>query len=403
MTSDRVPPCQRRMPSGGGFLALVLRGSPRQSRGRVKTVPSLLALLLTTIMPSFASETFYLGTYTHPGKSDGIYRYELDPATGAVTEHGLAVKSASPSFLALHPGGKFLYAVNEIDKGTVSAFAIESDGALRELNRQPSRGNAPTHLALDHAGRCALVANYNSGSVAALPIHDDGTLGEVTGLMKQTGFGPDKLRQEAPHAHSVYVSADDTHVFSCDLGLDRVFKYRLEAATGGLAAGEPPFTAMAPASGPRHLSLTPGDKRIYVVEEMANAIEVLEREESGAYRLVQKIGTLPEEFHGSSTAAEIALHPNGRFLYCTNRGHDSLAAFSVNETNGRLTLLGHTSTQGQGPRFFTIDPSGNFLLAANQTSGDVFVFRLDQTTGALKPTGYSFRQSEPVCIVFTGR
>lgn len=373
-----------------------------QAPGPVKRLLLVLSLLSALILPSLAGEVFYIGTYTQPGKSRGIYRGELDPATGALKVLGLAAESSNPSFLALHPGGHFLYAVNEDNKGTVSAFALQADGTLKELNRQSSAGGGPTHLSLDHAGRHALAANYNTGGVVMLPIGDDGRLGEETALRQPKGHGPNKQRQEGPHAHSVYVDASDRNVYSCDLGLDRVFHFLLDPPKGSLDIGDAPVAETAPGSGPRHLAFGVGEKFVYLVQEMSNTITVFARDPAtGGLSSVQTIPTLPADFHGESSTAEIAVHPNGRLLYCTNRGLDSVAAFRIDAETGKLTPLAQTPTQGKGPRFFTIDPSGQWLIAANQFGNNLVVFRIDPDSGALTPTGSPAPCDQPVCVVFT--
>jgi 6-phosphogluconolactonase len=359
----------------------------------------LLSLMLGLIVSAPAAESFYIGTYTRPGKSRGIYRGELDPATGEVRLLGLAAESSNPSFLALHPSGRFVYAVNENNHGTVSAFAIEADGRLRELNRQSARGSGTTHISLDHGGHNALVADYDSGGVAALPIHEDGTLGEVVGFLQPTGHGP-KPEQKGPHGHSMYADAADRHVFSCDLGLDRVFVFDFDPATAGLKEIVPATIKTAPGSGPRHLAIGPGEKFLYVLEELSNTIAVYAHESGEKFTEVQTLSTLPPDFHGENTTAEIALHPNGRILYCTNRGLNSIASFSIDPESGKLKLLGQTPTGGKGPRFFTLDPTGHWLLAANEFGNNIVTFSVDAETGALKATGHEMKCEEPVCILF---
>jgi 6-phosphogluconolactonase len=355
-----------------------------------------LALLLGAFSSVALAETFYLGTYTEPGGSEGIYRYDLNPETGAVKDLGLAVKTLSPSFLVLHPDKKHLYAVNEAAGGGASAFEIQGDGSLRELNRQSSRGQGATHLSLDRTGKYLLVANYDSGSVAVLPIEADGSLGKATGFVQHKGRGP-KSNQEGPHAHSIYADADNRRVFVPDLGLDKVFLYRFDASNGVLSAGEPPAVEIKPGSGPRHLAFG-ANGLVYVVNEMGNNVVVLAPEGAG-FKQVQSISTLPAGFHGGNSTAEIALHPNGRFLYVSNRGHNSIASFSV-AADGQLTPLADTPTQGDHPRFFGIHPNGKLMLVANKNTNNVVVFRLNPDTGALTPAGVEFKRPQPVCIVF---
>jgi 6-phosphogluconolactonase len=363
----------------------------------VKRLLLLLALILSLRAPFLRAETFYLGTYTKPGGSEGIYRYDLDLATGAVQDRGLAVASSSPSFLAVHPNKKYLYAVNEASGGGASAFAIQPDGSLRELNRQSTLGGGPTHITLDREGKMALVANYGGGSIVALPIEENGALGKPRGFFQHTGSGPNRQRQREPHAHSVYVDASNRRVLAADLGVDKIFLYRFDPAKGLVGPDEPPFATVAPGAGPRHLALG-ANGVVYVVNEMGNTVSVLEPNGS-ALKEVQNVGTLPEGFTGQSSTAEIFLHPNGRFLYVSNRGHNSIASFRVDE-NGRLTALAHTPSGGKDPRYFGIHPQGKLLLVANQSTGNVLVFRLDPETGALTKTAVEFKRPEPVCIAF---
>jgi 6-phosphogluconolactonase len=377
--------------------SLVTVRLPSQSAGTVKRFLLPLFLTLTAAAGTAEAETFYLGTYTKPGGSEGIYRYELDPATGAVQDRGLAAKSSSPSFLVLHPSKKYLYAVNEASGGGASAFDIQPDGTLKELNRESTLGSGPTHVAIDREGKNILVANYGGGSVAVLPIKEDGSLGKTSGFIQHTGSGPNKQRQKEPHTHSVYVDASNQRVLAADLGLDKVFLYRFDAMKGTIAPGEPPFAIVAPGAGPRHLALS-ASGLVYLVNEMGNTVSVL-APESGGLKEVQSISTLPAGFSGASSTAEIALHPNGKFLYVSNRGHDSIASFAVAE-DGRLTALAHMPTGGKDPRFFGIHPEGKLLFAANQTTGNVRVFKLDPATGALSETGVEFQRPQPVCIVF---
>jgi 6-phosphogluconolactonase len=307
----------------------------------------------------------YFGTYTG-AKSQGIYVSRFDPATGGLSAPELAATTRNPTFLAVHPGGRCLYAVNEVgDAGTVSAFAIDAEtGKLTLLNRQGSGGGGPCHLSVDATGRCLLVANYNSGSIAALPIHADGSLGEATTTIQHTGSSVNPARQTGPHAHFICPSPDDRFALNCDLGLDKVFVYRLDADAARLSPGDPPFATVAPGSGPRHLTFSPDGRFVYVINEMGGTINVFSYNAANAALTgVQTISTLPADFSGKNTAAEIALTPSGKFLYASNRGDDSLAVFAVDRKSGRLTLVEHQSTQGRTPRHFVIDPTGHWLLA----------------------------------------
>ena len=350
----------------------------------------------------------YIGTYTQPNKSDGIYVLHLDPATGALSEPQLAGKTISPSFLALHPNHKYLYAVNEVadfqgkKSGAVSAFAIDAkNGQLTFLNQQPSGGEGPCYVGLDHTGKVALVANYNSGSVASFPIGDDGKLKNAATIDQHTGKSANPQRQEGPHAHCFDVDPANHFALANDLGLDKIFVYKLDTASGKLTPNTPPTASVPDGSGPRHLAFSRDGRYVYCINEIASTVTAFQYDGSkGTLQMIETMSTLPANFHGSSTCAEIILHPSGKFLYGSNRGHDSIAIFAIDPATGKLTAAGHESTQGKTPRGFNIDPTGQYLLAANQNTDNVVLFRIDQNTGALKPAGSSVKVGSPVHVVF---
>jgi 6-phosphogluconolactonase len=350
----------------------------------------------------------YVGTYTRPGGSQGIYRLTFDAATGALSPAELVAETPSPSFLALHPARPVLCAVNELTEyagekaGSVSAFALDrSSGALKALNVVSSRGGAPCHLAIDRAGKHVVVANYVGGNVAVLPIREDGGLGDSTCLVQHEGKSVNPRRQEGPHAHGTHFDPAGAVLAVPDLGIDRVKLYRLDEAQGVLTANAPPAATVEPGSGPRHLAYTPDGKRAYVINEMASTVTVFDVDPgSGALTARQTISTLPEGFEGSSSTAEVVVHPSGRFVYGSNRGHDSLAIFAVDAASGELTAKGHQSTRGKTPRNFAIDPSGNWLVAANQDSDTLAVFRIDPATGGLSAVGDPVAVPMPVCVLF---
>ena len=350
-------------------------------------------------------QIMYVGTYTRP-PSKGIYAYRLR-AGGEITPMGadaLAVETEHPSFLAVHPSQRFLYAVNERDRdGAVSAFAIDPATAkLTFLNRVSTSGGSPCHVSTDASGKWLFVANYGGGSVVSFPLQPDGRVGEASTLMQHSGSSVNKARQSGPHGHAVTPSPDNRFVLAADLGLDRVIAYRLDPATG-LGPKDPVTTNIAPGSGPRHLAFRPDGKFVYVLNEMfSNVIAFRYDAARGALAELQTVSALPQGFKGESSGAEIAVHPGGKFVYASNRGHDSIAGFRVDAAKGTLTQIGHTSTQGRTPRHFAIDPTGRLLLAANQNSGSVVVFRIDQETGALTPSGVTLQVPSPVCIVFGG-
>jgi 6-phosphogluconolactonase len=349
---------------------------------------------------------FYVGTYTD-GESRGIYRFTLDPASGEASDPVLGAETESPSFLALHPGGRFLYAVGETDAfqgektGAVSAFAIDpASGDLKLLNQQPSMGAGPCHLVVDGSGRNVLVANYGSGTVAVLPVAADGRLGEPSSVQSHSGTGPDESRQEGPHAHGIALDSAGRRALVADLGADRLFVYDLDAAGGTLTPSDPPAAALEPGSGPRHVAFDPSGAHLYSINELDSTVTVFGYDSSiGRLEALQTISTLPVGFEGESSTAEVALSPDGRFLYGSNRGHDSLAVFAVDRASGRLNPVEHVSTGGHWPRHFSIHPNGRWLLVANQRSDSVVPFRLDPESGVPAAAGPAITVPSPVCVL----
>ena len=353
----------------------------------------------------------YIGTYT-TGKSEsqGIYRARLDLATGELSPPELAAASTSPSFLAVHPQNRFLYAVNEVATfegaatGAVSAFAVDGrTGALSPLNQQSSGGAGPAHVAVDRAGRNVLVANYGGGSVASLPIDADGRLKPAASVITHAGSSVHPKRQTKPYAHSINVDPSNTFAYAADLGADRVFIYRLDADRGTLTSATPASVALAPGAGPRHFAFHPSGRYAYVINELALTVTAFRRDASaGALTEIQTVSTLPagQAADAAFSTAEVVVHPSGRFLFGSNRGHDSLVVFAIDQATGMLTYVEHEPTQGSIPRGFGVDPTGRFLLAANQRSDSLVVFRIDQQTGALTPTGQSIKVATPVSVVF---
>jgi 6-phosphogluconolactonase len=376
----------------------------------MNSIRLVIVTLWLTVCPNiFAGESLvYFGTYTGTN-SQGIYLSKFDSDTGRLSALELAAETKNPAFLAVSPGGHFLYASTDITNdqggvtGAASAFALEKKtGRLTLLNRKNSGGNAaPCHLAVDATGRCLLVANYGSGSIAALPIHADGSLGDAATMIQHAGSSVNPARQAGPHAHFILPSPDNRFALNCDLGLDKIFVYRLDPAAAELVSNDPPFAPVASGSGPRHLTFSSDGKFVYVINEMGGTISVFGYSATNAAMTeVQTISALPRDFSGENTAAEIALHPSGKFLYASNRGHDSIAIFDVDKNTGWLTLVGHQSTLGHAPRHFVVDPTGRWLLAENQMSGSVVVFAIDADDGKLKPTGQTLPIGSPVCAVF---
>jgi 6-phosphogluconolactonase len=370
-----------------------------------------VTLFAAATASSFAGESLvYFGTYTG-AKSQGIHVSRFDSVTGKLSAPELAAKITNPTFLAVAPGGNFLYAVSEVDEiggqrtGVVAAFALDAKtGKLTPLNQQNSGGSGPCHISVDTTGKCLLVANYGGGSIAALPIHADGSLGETAIILQHSGSSVDPDRQTGPHAHSIFPSPDNRFTLDCDLGLDKIFINQLDESAAKLTPANPSFATVAPGSGPRHLAFSRDGKFVYVINEMGGTITIFSYvATNAAMSEVQTISTLPKDFSGNNTAAEIALHPNGKFLYASNRGHDSIALFSVDQQTGELTFVERQSTLGRTPRHFAVDPTGRWLLAENQGSDSVVVFAIGPDNGKLKPTGQSISVGAPVCAVFVGK
>ncbi|MFO7957164.1 MAG: lactonase family protein [Candidatus Brocadiia bacterium] len=349
----------------------------------------------------------YVGSYSDES-ARGIHAFEFDVATGRLERLGGAGGVTNPSFLALHPGGRFLYAVNETGQfagegsGAVAAFSIDpASGGLTLLNRQATGGPGPCHLTVDATGRCVLAANYRGGSVCVVPIEADGRLGERTDFVQHQGSSVHPTRQTGPHAHSV--TLDPTNTFACvaDLGVDRVVIYRLDPENGRLSPNADPWYQARRGAGPRHFAFGRNGWFAYLINELDSTVTVLRCDRTrGGLEQVQTISALPGDFEGESTAADIHVHPSGRFVYGSNRGHDSIAVFAVNRETGRLRLVGHESTRGETPRGFALDPTGEWLVAANQNSDNIVVFRIDTETGRLTPTGHEVEVSSPTCVKF---
>ena len=347
----------------------------------------------------------YFGTYTNE-TTKGIYLSIFDAATGKLTPPELAVESKSPSFVAIHPTRKFVYAVSEISDfqgmpvGAVSAFSVDlASGKLTLLNQQPSAGAGPCHLVVDAAGKNVLVANYGGGTVAALPINADGHLAAPSSFMQHRWDGVNKQRQDA-RAHSINLDAANKFAFGADAGLDKIFIYHFDSAKGLLTVNDPPAGLVAPGSGPRHFAFHPSGKFAFTNNETTSSVTAFTYDPvRGALTEIHTLSTLPEPTPGNSTA-EIVVHPSGKFVYVSNRGHDSLAMFRCDESTGRLSVIGHQPSGGKTPRNFNIDPSGRYILAANQSTNNVVVMSIDADTGKLTPTGQSIDVGSPVCIRF---
>jgi len=350
----------------------------------------------------------YIGTYTRPephvqGKAKGIYAYRLDSAAGALHYLNVASGPVNPSFLVVDAARRYLYAVEELDTyagqpgGAVSAFTIDPrTSALTLINRQPTHGAHPCYVGLDSSGRYALVANYSGGNVSVFPIGADGALAPATAVVQHRGVA---THHDGPHAHSIVATPDSRYLLAPDCGLDRIFIYRLDAERGTLIANDPPWVMLAPGAGPRHLAFHPSGNTLFSINERNSTLTALAYEPDGAVlRELQTVSTLPEDFTGQNTCADIHIHPAGRFLYGSNRGHDSIAIFAVDAATMQLRSLGHVATAGRTPRNFGIDATGTFLLVANQDTDTVITFRIDQATGALTPTEQIASVPSPVCV-----
>jgi 6-phosphogluconolactonase len=371
-----------------------------------------LALLGATLLPADEKKPtryqVFIGTYTRGTKSEGIYRMELEVATGKLGTPSVAGKTVNPSFLAIHPTGKYLYSCGEMDDfaegkkkraGAINAFTIDEKGDLTLLNQQSSEGGGPCHIVLDKAGTYAFCANYGGGSCAAFPISADGKLGKATGFVQHKGKSVNPRRQEAPHAHSINLDPANRFAFVADLGLDKVLIYRFEPKKGTLSANDPAHVSVAPGAGPRHFAFHPSGKFAYVINELDSTVTALSYDAtSGKLETIHSISTLPEGYKGNTSTAEVVVHPSGKFVYGSNRGHDSIAIFQVDEKTGKLTANGHQNRGIKTPRNFAVDPTGAWCLVANQGAGTVLVFRIDSKTGALEPTESRAEIPAPVCV-----
>ena len=349
----------------------------------------------------------YVGTYTH-GDSEGIYVYRLDGETGALTYSSKITGVENPSFVEVHPSGRYLFAVNELNEfegaasGAVTAFYIHREtGELSYLNQRPTGGGAPCHLSVDATGKFLLVANYGGGSVAAFPIGSDGRLGEASDFVQHEGASVNPQRQMEPHAHAIMIDPGNRYAFAPDLGLDKVLIYALDAEKGSLTPNSQPWARVQPGAGPRHFDFHPKGPFAYVINEIDSTFTAF-RYDANAGTLVefQTISTLPDDFDGTSHCADIHVHPSGKFLYGSNRGHDSIAICGIDSETGMLSPLGYESTQGKTPRNFGLNPEGTFLFAANQQTDTVVTFAVDSETGTLAATGDVAEVPTPVCLKF---
>jgi 6-phosphogluconolactonase len=351
----------------------------------------------------------FVGTYTNTqAASKGIYVYRYNATSGQLTSLGVAAETENPSYLAVDPTYRFLYAVNELEDykgaktGAVTAFAIDrKTGKLTKLNEVASRGEDPCYISLDKTGKYVLVANYTSGNIAVFPMQKDGSLGEATAFVQHHGSGPNKERQEGPHAHFIKTTADDRFAVVSDLGLDKLLVYRFDASNGSLTPNDPPAADLPPGEGPRHVAFAPNNRFAYSVNELKSSATAFTFDAArGVLKPFQTLSTLPKDFTGQNDTAEIHVSPDGKFVYASNRGHDSIAQFSIDAKSGRLTLVNNFPIGGKTPRDFELDPAGTHLLVAGQDSNNIVVFRIDATTGALSQTGETVSAPAPVGLTF---
>lgn len=365
---------------------------------------SFLPILLSAVFPcaGFCAEAvFYIGTYTKPGKSEGVYVSKLDTDTGKLGPVELAGKAASPSFVALSPDGKFLYAAVESGKGAVAAFAVGDGGKLTLLNEQTAGGDGTCHVWVDATGRNVLAANYGGGSIVCFRTNADGSLGERSAFVQFEGTGPDKARQQKPHGHAIYTDASNRFVYACDLGTDNVWTFHFDAAKGTLKAAESASAKVPPGGGPRHLAIHPNGRFAYANNEMTLSVTAFTRDPaSGALAPVQTLPTVPEGTpRAGVSTAEIFCHPTGKWLYTSNRGHNSIAVHAIAE-DGKLTWIETAPAQVKVPRGFGIDPTGKWLVTAGQEDDKLAVLKIDPATGKLTPNDSTAQVGNPVCILF---
>lgn len=364
-------------------------------------VPIVLLLFLFKTATVFASMFVYIGTQSaDPGT--GLSAAQFDADSGTLTVPQLAHESSRPALFVIHSDGRHLYTINTGDPGGVSSFKINREtGALTFLNRLASPARGPSYLGLDHTERFLLAANYGGGYVDVIALAADGSLGNQPALMQHHARGINPDRQTEPHAHAIKVDSSNRFAVATDLGLDRVFVYRFDAAKGTLTPNDPPYVSVSPGSGPRHIAWHPNDRFLYVVEEMDNEVTAFGwNAPEGTLTPLQTVSTVPADFTGESAAAEIAVHPNGRFVYASNRGHDTIAVFTVDENTGTLTPIDHVNPRGRTPRYFVFDPTDQWMLVANQDSDNIAIFRVDAATGNLTPQGDTISTYHPGGMAF---
>lgn len=347
----------------------------------------------------------YVGTYTTAG-SEGIYIYRMDLSSGKLNLVKTVKEIVNPSFLAVDAKYRYLYAVNEVQEfagkpgGAVSAYSINlKTGDLSFLNQQPTQGGDPCHVIVDKTGKFVLTANYSGGSVSVFPVLTNGSLGTITDLVQHQGSGPNIKRQESPHAHSVNLDFSNRYAFVADLGLDKIMIYKFDSNKGKLTPNDIPWVNVKAGAGPRHFTFHPDGKFAYVINELNSTLTAFSYDETGGtLKELQTVSTIPDGFTGTNSCADVHVSPSGKFLYGSNRGHNSIVIFAIDEGTGKLTYVGYEPTQGNSPRNFAIDPTGSFLLAANQRTNNIVIFRINKQNGKLISTGQTAELPSPVCI-----
>jgi 6-phosphogluconolactonase len=351
----------------------------------------------------------YVGTACYTGEpSRDIHGFRFDASTGKVASLGVVGASLNPGTLAIHPSGQFLYASNELgdykgtDGGGISAFAIDkATGKLSFLNDVLSGGAYPAFVTVDATGKYAITGNYSGGKVVVFPVLADGGLGDATASAGHEGSSVNKERQEGPHPHSVYVSPDNRFVIACDLGLDKIFVFRFDAIKGSLIPNHPPFANVNPGAGPRHLAFSPNGAYAYVINELQSTVSAFSYDgQKGVLHHLDTISTLPPDYEGEKSGAEIAVSTSGKFLYTSNRVHDSITVFAIDADRGTLKPVDNTPTRGKTPRGFAIDPTGSYMFVANEISHNIVIFRIDAATGLLSPTAHVLEAVAPTSIAF---
>ncbi|HUJ10753.1 MAG TPA: lactonase family protein [Verrucomicrobiae bacterium] len=373
---------------------------------RVARFTTLALGLILAVWSARAADMYvYFGTHASgPGKGFSLAHFDTD--TGKLTEPKFLIEDTMPAYFVIAPDGRHLYTCNSTNtlrgEGWISAYAIDpKTGQLTLLNREDSGGANPSYICLDKTGRFALVANYQGGNVTVTAINPDGSFGDRIAYNQHTGRSVNPQRQTRPYAHSIIVDPSNRFALSADLGADKLYVYRFDDRDGSLTPNKPPFVRVKPGSGPRHVRFHPNGRWVYLINEMASTVTGFNwNGKKGMLKEFQTISTLPSGYKGVNTAAELQIHPNGRFLYASNRGDDSLAVFAINQKTGKLTSVEHVSTQGKMPRNFTFDPTGRWILCTNHDSNNAVVFRVDGATGKLTPVGSPIEVPLPFCERF---